>query len=248
MNNYEFCTEYVATRLRSPTARVLDYGCGAGEIVILCRKRGIDAYGCDVFYEGGDYSPTVPPELAGTIVRRMVNNQIPFESNSFDCVINNQVLEHVPDIDLVLAEMRRVLKPGGFVLSLFPDRGVWREGHCGIPFLHRFPKDSRLRVWYAACLRVMGLGYHKKQKGVMAWSRDFCEWLDRWTHYRTYDVIRAAFLRQFDSIEHHESDWLLSRLGSRGGLARLLPTWARAFVVRKATGMVFVASGQVRDR
>jgi len=93
-------------------------------------------------------------------------------------VIDNQVMEHVRDLDGVLGEIQRVLKPGGMVLNLFPDRSVWREGHCGIPFLHRFGKKSRLRVRYAAACRGLGLGYHKGEKSVMGWSEDFCRWLD----------------------------------------------------------------------
>jgi 2-polyprenyl-3-methyl-5-hydroxy-6-metoxy-1,4-benzoquinol methylase len=42
------------------------------------------------------------------------------------------VLEHVEDFDVVLRAMNRVLKPGGMVLSIFPDRSVWRQGHAGI--------------------------------------------------------------------------------------------------------------------
>lgn len=241
MNNYEYCTQFVASRLHSPVAKMLDYGCGDGTIVALSRNRGIDAFGCDVFYEGGDYSSKVPAEFAGNVIRRMEGDRIPFEANTFDCVISNQVLEHVPDLDVVVGEMHRVLKPGGFVLSMFPDLGVWREGHCGIPFLHRFSKSSRARVWYAACLRACGLGYHKNNKGALQWSKDFCNWLDAWTYYRSYDEIHTSFLRQFARIEHHEDDWLLRRLERRAAIARAMPVWARRLLVRKMVGMVFVA-------
>src|ERR1019366_9228148 len=57
----------------------------------------------------------------------------------FDLVVNNQVLEHVDDLDGVLREIHRVVKPGGQVLSIFPSRDVFREGHIGIPFAHWFP-------------------------------------------------------------------------------------------------------------
>ena len=36
----------------SKTVKVLDYDCGAGEIVNELRSHDINAYGCDVFYEG----------------------------------------------------------------------------------------------------------------------------------------------------------------------------------------------------
>jgi len=59
----------------------------------------------------------------------MDGDRTPFVTGSFDLVINNQVLEHVTDLDVVVHEIARVLKPGGSCLSLFPDKGVWREGH-----------------------------------------------------------------------------------------------------------------------
>lgn len=83
-----------------------------------------------MFYEGGDYSNQVDEEIFNSgIIRRMLNGKIPFDSGSFDIVINNQVFEHVDNLDFVLTECHRVLKPGGIILSLFPSKDVRREGH-----------------------------------------------------------------------------------------------------------------------
>lgn len=43
-----------------------------------------------------------------------------FPKASFDCAITNDVMEHVPSISLTLKELRRVMKPGGLLLSTFP--------------------------------------------------------------------------------------------------------------------------------
>jgi len=194
VNNYEFCAHWVNEESGSRSVKVLDYGCGAGEIVKLLRKQGVDAYGCDVFYEGGDYSTKLGSDLLGTIIRRMDDSgAVPFDASTFDLVINNQVMEHVEDLDRVLAEVSRVLKPGGKVLSLFPDKSVWREGHCGIPFLHRFPKGSRPRVYYALAWRTLGFGHFKTGKSRLKWCEDFCQWLDKWTWYRSRRVIDASY-------------------------------------------------------
>lgn len=45
---------------------------------------------------------------------------IPFEESSFDVVICNHVYEHVPDDKKAMAEIYRILKPGGFAISLVP--------------------------------------------------------------------------------------------------------------------------------
>ncbi len=245
MNNYEFCAQWVFDQNSGSTVRVLDYGCGVGEIVSLLREGDVDAYGCDVFYEGGDHSENIDTDLVQTgVIQRMEGTAIPFDDNAFDLVVNNQVLEHVTDIDEVLAEMRRVLKPGGAVLSVFPHKEVWREGHCGIPFLHRFRKHSRVRVLYAGLLRSLGFGYNKGDKKVMQWSRDFCQWLDDWTSYRSRAELETAFLLHFAHIQHIEDTWFRQRLVKRSALVNGLPKAVQKFFAVKMAGLVIVASGQ----
>ncbi|WP_185973711.1 class I SAM-dependent methyltransferase [Ferrovibrio terrae] len=239
MNMYRYCAGWARSNA-SPGAKVLDYGCGAGTIVQMMIEKGVEAYGCDVFYDGGDYSRRVPPVLLenGTI-RRMEGDRIPFEDESFDLIVNNQVLEHVPDLDLVLQEMARVLKPGGRVLSLFPDRSVWRERHCGIPFLHWFPKLSRSRVYYAYALRSLGLGHHKKNKPKWQWSEDFCTWLDNWTYYRPRKIIHDNFRQRIGTIRNLEVQCLTEWLGSRAWLVRLMPAFVSEQIVHKMACLVF---------
>ena len=50
---------------------------------------------------------------------------LPFADSSFDGVLSTQVLEHVPNARSMLAEMNRVLKPGGGILISLPF--VWQE-------------------------------------------------------------------------------------------------------------------------
>jgi len=45
---------------------------------------------------------------------------MPFEDASFQTVISNSVLEHIPDLDAVLLETARVLKPGGMFIFASP--------------------------------------------------------------------------------------------------------------------------------
>lgn len=249
MNNHEFCIRWILNKKRENDVRVLDYGCGAGEIVKGLLANGVDAFGCDVFYGGGDCSKQVDPALFGRSIKRMEGKEctIPFGSGSFDFVTNNQVMEHVVSLDSALQEIHRVLKPGGSVLSLFPDQRVWREGHCGVPFLHWFPKYSRPRIYYAAVGRMCGLGRFKGNKSVMRWSQDFCEWLDKWTYYRSLDDIHATYHKYFDRLEHIEDYWLQQRLGTRKFIAIWLPPFAQRMVVRKLAGLVFCARKPMRQ-
>jgi SAM-dependent methyltransferase len=231
VNNYEFCASFAAER----GARVLDYGCGKGAIVELLLQRHIDAYGCDVFYEGGDYSSDIPAVLEGDRIKRMDGNTIPFPDGYFDVVVHNQVFEHVADLDVVLAEIARVLKPNGVMLALFPDDRCWREGHCGIPFLHWFEKGSTLRVYYAFMVRSFGFGYFHGNRSRMEWARNFCQWLDKWTFYRPYEQIRASLQPYFSVPRHIEGEWF----DARKPYAKVLPEVLKQHVARRMAGLVF---------
>lgn len=238
MDQYEFCARWA---LRNG-ARILDYGCGAGHIVRRMRERKADAFGCDVFYGGNvERSSGLVAEDIRPFVLKMEQGLIPFDDASFDAVITNQVLEHVPDLELSVREIARVLKPGGKVLALFPDKTIWREGHCGIPFLHWFPKGSHGRVYYAATLRALGAGYNKQDfPGVMNWARSFCVWLDNWTHYRSPAEVDATFAKYFAGTERIELDWLAARLERLP--IRIIPAALRRFAVRRLiAGRVMVS-------
>lgn len=199
-------------------ARILDYGCGAGEVVVEGRKQGADMLGCDVFYGGSKSRDEAEAAgLLGTAVHEMTGGRIPFPDESFDLVANNQVLEHVEDLDSVLAEMNRVLKPGGTVLSIFPSRDVLREGHIGIPLSHRLPKGSMLRLYYTWALRSLGFGTWKEQAPTCRdWALQKLEWIDTYCVYRPRREILDAFARYFSS-ELREPDYIRYRLLSRPG-------------------------------
>jgi len=193
--------------------QILDYGCGAGEAVISGRDSGLDIYGAEVFYEGGNTRAKVEASgILGTAVREIVDGRIDFPDAYFDLVVSNQVFEHVEDLDKVLSEIYRILKPGGSTLNLFPSKDVWREGHCGIPFLHRFSRKSQTRYYYALFLRRLGFGYFKKGKSPGQWTRDFLDWLDAYCHYRDRKAILRAFRRLF-SVRLIEEDYILFRMG-----------------------------------
>src|SRR5215471_3782706 len=132
-----------------PNIAILDFGCGAGELVEAGIAAGLNMSGADVFYEGASARPR------GGRIHEIRDGVLPFPDATFGLVVNNQVMEHVEDLDAALHEIHRVLRPGGLVLSVFPSRDVWREGHIGIPFSHWFPQGSPVRFYYTWLLRAL---------------------------------------------------------------------------------------------
>lgn len=72
--------------------------------------------------------------------------RLPFESNSFDYVVMNQVLEHVDDREPLITEVARVLKSDGLALFSFPNRFAFNRPH-GLPrWLSFLPKTIGERI------------------------------------------------------------------------------------------------------
>jgi ubiquinone/menaquinone biosynthesis C-methylase UbiE len=96
--------------------RVLDLGCGNGlHLAELARRRHRGAVvGADL--STGMLSAAAARSAAALLVADA--QQLPFGDDVFDCVLAMHMLYHVPDRDVALAEIRRVLCPGGVMLAV----------------------------------------------------------------------------------------------------------------------------------
>lgn len=210
--NHRYLLDWVRAQ-NAPGAKILDYGCGGGGLVEAGRREGLDIYGVELFYGGSDARIHAGERgLLGVWVHELEKQQrIPFPDESFDVVVTNQVLEHVKEIDVVLEEMHRVLRQGGHLLALFPSKGVVREGHIGVPFVHWFGRGSGVRKKYTALARELGLGYFKEDQTRNEWVEEKLDWLDRFTFYRSRSAIHSSLSRHFDFV-HIEAPYAAYRL------------------------------------
>lgn len=104
--------------------RVLDWGCGSGLMSYLLARRSLEVVPIDralprwVIAREAGLSPIVAPGRA----------PLPFEAASFEAVVSCGVLEHVADPRERLMELRRVLKPDGYLfIYSYPNRLSWIE-------------------------------------------------------------------------------------------------------------------------
>jgi ubiquinone/menaquinone biosynthesis C-methylase UbiE len=102
-----------------PSSHVLDLGCGPGNL--LERLAGARRV-------GADFSETMLAQarrrLAGRGGFELVKADgaaLPFDARSFDRVVCSEVLEHVPEPARVVAEIRRVCRPGARVVFTVPN-------------------------------------------------------------------------------------------------------------------------------
>ncbi len=160
--------------------QVLDVGCGTGDLTIAAKKRAgpvAAVYGIDA-----------APEMVGVARRKATRmgvgvefrvglvESLDFPAGYFDVVLSSLMIHHLPG-DLkprALAEMRRVLKPGGRLLILDFQRPTSTPQHIstalhGHPSMETGTQDlaalcasagfSEIETGEAPRLKLLGLGY-----------------------------------------------------------------------------------------
>ena len=180
---------------------ILDFGCGGGQRVHGLRRRGLQAFGCDIAL------PQLPVgDLAGYIQQEVVRPigadpyRIPFADDTFDLVFSVTVFEHVMDYDTVLAEIRRVLKPGGIGIHVFPGPWQFVESHIFVPWASKLQWRWWLRLWALAGIRnrYQG-GFSARRTADVNYA-----FLKNETNYLSKREIRAYASRHFGECRFAE--------------------------------------------
>ena len=245
--NYDFLLDKALDLSRASSPRVLDFGCGTGQIVAKGLHRGLDIYGADTFGPGWDRNAF--PEMESRISEIIINGRLPFSDAYFDVVVSNTVFEHIEDPRASLAEIHRVLRPGGVFLAFFPTRDVWFEGHLGVYFAHRMARFPRLRRRYLLAMRLLGLGYyHAETQTADEWAQSREKVLDEMTFYQSWPVVRQWWTDAFGVPPQSLAHCLIShrvrghpRLGTLAPLVDhpLMAPLAR-FICHKRAGRVLL--------
>lgn len=108
-----------------PSHRVLDLACGTGDLAIGAAARGADVIGLDITPRMIELArmagaSAVTPGRLSWIVGDMT--ALPVAAATYDCITTGYGLRNVPDLSGAIAEIHRVLKPGGRLCSLDFDR------------------------------------------------------------------------------------------------------------------------------
>jgi ubiquinone/menaquinone biosynthesis C-methylase UbiE len=131
----------------------LDLGCGDGRLTDRLSARSIT--GADTSLVALERAQRRVRE--GRFVRVRPDEPLPFDDGSFDLVLCAETIEHVRDVQLLLSEARRVLRPGGELALTTPSysrltalrlflRG-WERGFDPLsPHLRFFSRRSLARV------------------------------------------------------------------------------------------------------
>ncbi|MGI8761177.1 MAG: class I SAM-dependent methyltransferase [Jatrophihabitantaceae bacterium] len=129
----ERCVEYarerfahVAGRAGWPYPTSLELGCGTGFFTLNLKLAGVldDAHVTDLSPGMVEVAQRNARGLGFEVEGRVADaERLPYPDNSFELVIGHAVLHHIPDVELAMREVLRVLKPGGrFVFAGEPTR------------------------------------------------------------------------------------------------------------------------------
>ncbi|MBC8393732.1 MAG: class I SAM-dependent methyltransferase [Deltaproteobacteria bacterium] len=201
----ERCRE--AMNLEKSEMNLLDWGCGRGRAILFLRSQGYNACGTDIDPEpvnncrellsGHDHDP----ESVISLMEGGEERQFP--DAYFHLSFSEGVFEHVKNLEQVARNLKRVTKPGGKAIHLFPARRHFVEIHLRMPFLHWLPKNA-LRRFYISFLLLLGKG--PKWKEVNSKSRSeqvqvYYDYINDKTYYRKLSSIIDIFQRNRFEVE-----------------------------------------------
>ncbi len=119
----ERCITYASDRFRAvagdaewPYGRALELGCGTGFFLLNLIQAGVMTRGAVTDISPGmvEVAQRNAAGLGFEVEGRVADAEsLPFPDDSFDLVVGHAVLHHIPDLELAMAEVIRVLRPGG---------------------------------------------------------------------------------------------------------------------------------------
>ncbi len=166
-------------RATRPGSVLVDIGCGAGVLAPHVAHLGHRHVGVDVVLRSGQLARERGVTVALGDARRL-----PLEDGCADVVVAGEVLEHVPDLESVVAEATRILRPGG-TLVIDTIAATWWGRFTSITVGERMPAGPPARLHdpalfvdrtelVAACARH---GVALSLNGLRPSGIDYVRWL-----------------------------------------------------------------------
>jgi SAM-dependent methyltransferase len=112
-------------RAATPGGRLVDLGCddGVRTLRFAAAARAADVHGVELAGTAAEAARA----RGITVTEADLNEALPFDDASFDVVVSNQVLEHLPDTDVFVSEVVRLLRPGGLAAVSTENLASWHN-------------------------------------------------------------------------------------------------------------------------
>lgn len=151
---YRYVHEHLS-QLQLPGRTVIDLGCGDGQWSMELAGR------FDLRLIGVDYNPLRMQRYRNYVpgAEAQVGSciSIPIASHAVDLVMFHQVLEHIPQPERALREVRRILHQQGWLLLSVPNEGTWLKQHVQYRWIepNSLASSDHVNFFTAASLRKL---------------------------------------------------------------------------------------------
>ena len=139
----EHWQRYLFARSLVKDKRVLDVACGEGYGSKLLAEQAASVVGVDVSVEVIEHATRRYGSLAGLGFRLGDCERLDFPDASFDVIVSFETIEHVPNQEQVLAELRRILAPDGVLIISTPNKKTYSDDRA-------YQNEFHVREFYRA--------------------------------------------------------------------------------------------------
>jgi len=215
--------------------KVLDFGCGSGQLARDLQSLGYDVYGCDVYLDKDSdnkrgYLKKIETEPY----------KLPFDDDTFDIVISTSVLEHAQNTQECFYEIYRVLKPGGYAMHLLPGKYYLpTEPHIFVPLVSWF--WPAVPNWWLALWAFLGVR-NEFQKSY-SWQKTYelnKSYCKKHLCYRTTKFYNQLCKQVFGNFSWPMLFYINESGGGLSRLARKLPFKSLFGIVSRELRMGFL--------
>ena len=175
---------FVREHVPPPPARILEVGCGHGELTTALAVEGYDVLGID---------PRAPQ---GDLFRRIKLEDLDAEEGPFDAVVASHVLHHVRDLDAAVERIEGLLRPGGVLVV---DEFGWDR------------LDETTLDWFYGQRRALAAAGHGEAPASPEALRE--DWEGHHLGVHRFETLRAAFAARFEEVEFVPMPHLYRKLG-----------------------------------
>jgi SAM-dependent methyltransferase len=227
---------YLIDDLPIEDSRVLDVGCGAGSTAkaVKAARPQLEVVGCDLSESALAAAASDP---GGVDFRLASAERLPFSDREFDCVWIFDVLEHVDSPELVLAEVARVLRPGGRFHIVLPLEGqprtLYRLVGCGTRWTAKVRQAGHIQIFSASRFESMAAEHGLRPERT------------RWSYHvllQVLDILYFTWLDWRGPVHGSVEDMAVSRKGIVGASMRAATmavsslAWGEARLLRRIPG------------
>ena len=187
--------------------RLLDVGCGAGVFGQTVKQtREVEVWGVEPV-------PSAAVKASARLDHVVVGSfcsQTGLPEGAFDCIVFNDVLEHMLEPEQALRYAKSLLSDNGCIVASIPNirylpvlwhlvaRGEWKYGDCGVwdrTHVRFFTKSSILAMFQNEGYSVRSISGINSREGIPAASRRL---------WRAYEFVNLIFVRNFDDMKFQQ--------------------------------------------